>query len=75
MFLSTTGSHSSPLLLDVDKPCIIGVTVVSCIMSRKNSCLALFLRLLVKELTVLNDRSFSVKKLSKLSSKESILKV
>jgi len=44
-------------------------------MSRKNSCLALFLRLLVKELTVLNDKSFSVKKLSKLSSKESILKV
>ena len=78
MFLSTTGSQSSPLLLDVDNPCIIGVTVDSCIMSRKNSCLALFLRLLVKELTVLNDKSFSVKKLfpsSKLSSRESILKV
>ncbi len=71
MFLSMTGSQSSPLLLDVDNPCIIGVTVDSCIMSRKNSCFALFLRLLVKELTVLNDKSFSVKRLfpsSKLSS-------
>ena len=71
MLLSVTGSQGS-----LRSWLFWSIGGVSSIMSRKNSCFTFLLLLLVSELTTLNERSFSDKRLipdSKFSSRVSIL--